>query len=239
MLVFLCVFVSLFVFVCLCVWEKGHHLEQEEVIRCVHTNTHTHPHKSGLQRYAGSPVFQKWKIDGHYTIHIFFWLVLSSKQEQPNGKILPACVYLFSLSLTALLHTQQRKMADAINLYTFKKRKKLKSAAWEYLLKKIDMGLSMKTAVPFADNVNAKFCAREENTSNMFAHLCEHHQWSGLLGVQARGGWEPRLQSIAVPRPSGAGNSTVIDRVFIIIFPFIKVVAQPKAYVVESWNFQG
>ncbi len=55
-----------------------------------------------------------------------------------------------------------------------------------------------------------------------------------LLGVQARGGWEPRMQSIAVPRPSRAGNPIVIARVFIIIFPFVKVVAQPKPYMVES-----
>ncbi len=55
-----------------------------------------------------------------------------------------------------------------------------------------------------------------------------------LLGVQASEGWEPRLQSIAVPRPSRAGNPIVIARVFIIIFPFIKVVAQPKPYMVES-----
>ncbi len=33
---------------------------------------------------------------------------------------------------------------------------------------------------------------------------------------------------------SGAGNPIVIARVFIIIFPFVKVVAQPKPYMAES-----
>ncbi len=44
------------------------------------------------------------------------------------------------------------------------------------------------------------------------------------------------MQSIAVPRTSGAGNPIVFVKVFIIIFILlpVKVFAQPKPYMVES-----